>query len=168
VDTVTTQTPAALSSPSVPPLPAATRAALDRFFRAFGFTAPEELSRLATWALEGAGAESSDAVGRARARMETWLAAVLGPTHGGPDTLLVRGRAAFVLCDAARWGSRVITRGPGALSLEQTRELRTSVPVPAPRPLPTAMPEQQVVLWPLGEFFRRGWRAGEPGVSASR
>ena len=98
---------------------------------------------------------------------ESWLAAVLGPAHAHSGRLLARGRAAFVLCDGARWGARVITT-PGALSLEQLRCLRTAVPVPTPRPLPTTMPEQQVVLWPLGELVRRWWRAGAPGVSVSR
>jgi len=163
-----TQTFTAPSSPSGYSLRAETRAALDGFFRTFGFTSDEDLARLATWALDMRSANPREAVEVARARMEAWLTAVLGPAHAGSGSLLARGRAAFVLCDGANWGARAITMGPGALSLEQTRALRMSVPVPAPRPVPTTMPEQQVVLSPLGELFRRWWRAGEPGVSVSR
>ncbi len=159
-----------LSSPALPPVPTVTeetRAALDTFFRSFGFTTDGELSRLAEWVLGGRCAESREAVALARARMEDWLAEALGPAHTGGGSLLARGRAAFVLCEGARWGAVVLTAGPGALSADFTRALRASVPVPVPMANPTTMPEQQLVLSPLGELFRRWWRSGQPDVSIS-
>ena len=171
MDAVMTQ-PFASTSPSLHAVSAGTRAALDGFFRAFGFSAPEDLSRLADWALDTRpGVEPHEALVLARVRMEAWLMAVLGPALvGGQGSPLARGRAAFVLSDGARWGARAVTQGLGALSLEQVRVLRDAVPVPAPRPMPTTMPEQRVVLSPLRELLRRfGWRAvGTPDVSVSR
>ncbi|WNG37911.1 hypothetical protein F0U61_32695 [Archangium violaceum] len=146
-----------------------TRKALDTFFRSFGFTTDGDLSRLAEWVLEGThGAGPQDAVALARARMEDWLAGVFDVAHAGGRALLARGRAAFVLCEAARWGAGVLTAGPGALPVDLARALRAAVPVPAPEENPTTMPEQQLVLWPLGELLRRWWRAGEPDISISR
>jgi hypothetical protein len=166
MDTVMTQTLASFALAG-PALDAGARAACDGFFRSFGFTSDEDLSRLAAWALDATVTEPQRALAHVRERMEAWLVATLGPAHAGSGRLLTRGRAAFVLCDGARWGARVITT-PGALSLEQLRALRTAVPVPTPRAVPTTMPEQQVVLSPLGELLRRWWRAGAPDVSVSR
>ncbi|MCP3144676.1 hypothetical protein [Pyxidicoccus xibeiensis] len=156
--------------PSAPPsawvLPA-TRAALDAFFQGFGFTADEDLSALALWVLDSDsahGAQPRDAVALARARMEAWLAEVLGQEAAG--TLLTRGRAAFVLCDGARLGARLLTRG--SVPEDFARTLRAAVPVPAPAQVASVMPEQQLVLWPFGELLRRGRRAVLPDVSISR
>jgi hypothetical protein len=73
-----------------------------------------------------------------------------------------------VLCDGARWGAAVLMSAPSALPVEFMRALRAAVPVPAPRPLPTTMPEQTLTTWSLGELLRRWWRVGEPDVSVSR
>lgn len=165
MDTVTK-----LAVPSYAPtrvLSPETREALDAFFGAFGFTAQEDLSRLATWVLNGHGAGPEEAVALARARLEDWLAGVLGSEHVGVG-LLSRGRAAFVLCEGAARGAAVLTGGPASVPGDFARMLRAAVPVPAPMPVATTMPEQQLVLWPLGELFRRWWRAGEPDVSISR
>jgi hypothetical protein len=151
------------------PLPAGTREALDAFFRSFGFSHEGDLSRLATWALGSRLVDSREgALALARERMEEWLAGALGPAHVAHGSLLARGRAAFVLCDGARWGAVVLLSAPGALPGEFTRALKASVPVPAPRPLPTTMPEQSLTPWSLGELLRRWWRVGEPDVSVSR
>ncbi|QRO00645.1 hypothetical protein JRI60_17210 [Archangium violaceum] len=157
-----------VKKPTSPTRSPDTRAALDTFFRSFGFTQDGDLSLLAEWTLGASGAEPRDALALAQARMEDWLARALGPSHAGGGALLARGRAAFVLCDGARWGAGVLTQGPAPVPVELARAMRASVPVPAPLPLPTPMPEQQLVLWPLGELFRRWWRAGEPDVSISR
>jgi hypothetical protein len=146
-----------------------TRAALDTFFRSFGFTQEGELALLAEWSLGTiTGVGPRDALALAQARMEDWLEGTLGPAHASGGALLTRGRAAFLLCEGAQWGATVLMREPGALPVALVKALRASVPVPAPLPLPTPMPEQQLVLWPLGELFRRWWRAGEPDVSISR
>lgn len=167
MDTVKTPT-----LPSVLPLATGispeTREALDAFFRSFGFTTDDDLARLAAWVLGTRDLEAREAVALARARMEDWLAGALGPASAGGDSPLARGRAAFVLCDGARWGAGVLLAAPSALPVELARALRAAMPVPAPREQPTTMPEQQLVLWPLGELFRRWWRAGEPDVSISR
>jgi hypothetical protein len=144
------------------------REALDAFFESFGFTTDAELSRLSAWVLGTRGLETRDAVALARARMEDWLSGVLGAGLARGGALLTRGRAAFVLCEAARWGADVLTASPDEVPAELTRVLRAAVPVPAPKELPAVMPEQQLALWPLGELFRRWWRAGEPDVSISR
>ncbi|WP_305071220.1 hypothetical protein [Myxococcus sp. RHSTA-1-4] len=144
-----------------------TRAALDAFFRGFGFTSDEDLTALALWVLEGAreqGERPQAAVALARARVETWLAGVLSQEAGG--TLLARGRAAFVLCDGARLGARLLTRG--AVPDGFARALRAAVPVPAPVQVASVMPEQQLVLWPFGELLRRWWRGAQADVSISR
>jgi hypothetical protein len=142
-----------------------TRAALDAFFQGFGFTSDEDLSALASWVLEGAHAQAPQAaVALARARVEAWLAGVLGPAAGG--SLLARGRAAFVLCDGARLGARLLTLGtvPDGLA----RSLRAAVPVPTPAQVVSVMPEQQLVRWPFGELLRRWWREAQADVSISR
>ncbi|PTL75845.1 hypothetical protein [Vitiosangium sp. GDMCC 1.1324] len=167
MDTVKTPTP----SPALPlatGVTPETREALDAFFRSFGFTTDDDLSRLAAWVLGTRGALARDAVALAREQMEAWLAGALGLASTGGGSLLARGRAAFVLCEGVRWGAGVLTAAPSALPAELARALRAALPVPAPRELPTTMPEQQLVLWPLGELFRRWWRAGEPDVSISR
>jgi len=143
--------------------------ALDAFFQGFGFEATEDLAALAAWALEGVTASNVKplaAVALARARMETWLTRVLDMDVVGDGRLLTQGRAAFVLCDGARFGAAVLTRD--AVPRELARALRASVPVPTPAQVVTQMPEQQLVLWPLGERLRRWLRAGEPGMSISR
>lgn len=155
-------------TPTFFPSSADAREALDAFFESFGFTTDADLARLSAWVLGTRGQETRDAVELARARMEDWLSGVLGAGLSRGGALLSRGRAAFVLCEAARWGADVLTEGPGEVPPELTRALRAAVPIPAPRELPTVMPEQQLVLWPLGELFRRWWRAGEPDVSISR
>jgi hypothetical protein len=157
-----------VKTPTSPTCSPETRAALVAFFRSFGFTQDGDLSLLVEWALGAPGAEPRDALAFARARLEDWLARALGPAHASGGGLLARGRAAFVLCEGARWGAGVLTQGSTPVPLELARAMRASVPVPAPMPLPTPMPEQQLVLWPLGELFRRWWRAGEPDVSISR
>ncbi len=158
-----------VKKPASPTCHPDTRAALDTFFQSFGFTREEDLSHLAEWALGNtAGAGPRDALALARARMEDWLEGALGPAHASGGALLTRGRAAFVLCEGARWGAPVLTREPGTLPVTLVKTLRAAVPIPAPMPLPTPMPEQQLRPWPLGELFRRWWRAGEPDVSISR
>jgi hypothetical protein len=146
---------------------AETRAALDAFFQGFGFTSDEDLAALAFWVLEGDGPQGERpqaAVALARARMEAWLSSVLGLQTGG--TLLARGRAAFMLCDGARRGARVLTRE--AVPDDFARRLRAAVPVPAPAQVASVMPEQQLVLWPFGELLRRWWRGATAAVSISR
>lgn|GEM_PF-1919834 len=167
MDSVTTLT----ACPSVPSTVWAvprSRAALDTFFRGFGFNDEADLSALAAWVLDGYsahGAQPQAAVALARARMETWLSSVLGLEHAGPG-LLARGRAAFVLCDGASRGARLLTR-PAAPE-DFVRAVRAAVPVPAPAQVSTVMPEQQLVLWPFGELLRRWWRGAAPDVSISR
>ncbi|EPX56045.1 hypothetical protein D187_007387 [Cystobacter fuscus DSM 2262] len=169
MDTVTTSISSASVLSSSFPLPAGTREALDAFFRSFGFSQESDLSRLAVWALGARRVDSREAaLALARERMEHWLAEALGQAHVAHGALLARGRAAFVLCEGARWGAAVLLSAPGALPVEFTRALRASVPVPAPRPLPTTMPEQTLTTWSLGELLRRWWRVGEPDVSVSR
>ncbi|MCP3097553.1 hypothetical protein LZ198_01545 [Myxococcus sp. K15C18031901] len=144
------------------------RVALDSFFRGFGFTSEADLSALAAWALDGYaahGAQPQSALGLARARVETWLAGVLGTEHVG-TSLLSRGRAAFVLCDVASRGARVLMQ-PSAPE-ELCRVMRAAVPVPAPAQVTTVMPEQHLTLWPFGEMFRRWFRGAAPDVSISR
>ncbi|MCP3163952.1 hypothetical protein [Myxococcus qinghaiensis] len=144
------------------------RAALDTFFRGFGFNDEADLSALAAWVLDGYsahGGQPQAAVALARARMETWLSSVLGLEHAGPG-LLARGRAAFVLCDGASRGARLLTR-PAAPE-DFVRAVRAAVPVPAPAQVSAVMPEQQLVLWPFGELLRRWWRGAAPDVSISR
>ncbi|QRK07390.1 hypothetical protein JQX13_46465 [Archangium violaceum] len=154
---------------SVEGLSPETREALDAFFRSFGFTTDGDLSRLAQWVLAGKqGVGPREAEALARTRMEDWLSGVFDVAHASGGALLARGRAAFVLCEGARWGAGVLTAGPGALPVDLARALRAAVPVPAPEESPTTMPEQQLVLWPLGELIRRWWRAGEPDISISR
>ncbi|WP_257457949.1 hypothetical protein [Archangium lipolyticum] len=157
-----------VKKPTSPLCSPETRAALDAFFRSFGFTQEGDLALLTEWTLGAHGAEPRDALALAQARMEDWLARALGPSLAGGGALLARGRAAFVLCEGARWGAAVLTEESAPVPVELERALRASVPVPAPLPLPASMPEQQLVLWPLGELFRRWWRAGEPDVSISR
>ena len=158
------------SRPAVPPSAAwvrpETRAAMDAFFQGFGFTAREDLDVLATWVLEGSAAHREEpraALSLARARMEAWFSKALGQELEG--SLLARGRAAFVLCDGARMGARAVTREP--LPEGFARMLRAAVPVPAPMQVATVMPEQQLVLWPFGEVFRRWWRGAQADVSIS-
>ncbi|WP_426750583.1 hypothetical protein [Myxococcus sp. Y35] len=143
--------------------------ALDAFFQGFGFEATEDLATLAAWVLEGVTASNvkpQAAVALARARMETWLTRVLDMDVVGEGRLLTRGRAAFVLCDGARFGASVLTRD--AVPRELVRALRAAVPVPTPAQVATPMPEQQLVLWPLGERLRRWLRASQPDMSVSR
>ncbi|WP_246357788.1 hypothetical protein [Pyxidicoccus fallax] len=143
-----------------------TRAALDTFFQGFGFTSDEDLAALAFWVLAGAceqGERPQAAVALARARMETWLAGVLGREAGG--SVLARGRAAFVLCDGARLGAGLLMRG--SVPDNFARKLRAAVPVPAPAQVPTTMPEQQLVLWPFGDLLRRWFGAARADVSTS-
>jgi hypothetical protein len=159
------------ASRPAPPAPAAlpeTRAALDGFFRELGFTSEADLARLATWVLapHGHRAAPRDALAVAHGRVELWLRAVLGPSPVG-GALLTRGRAAFLLCDAARRGATVLTEDPESLPADFLQALRAAVPVPVPTPLPTVMPEQRLVLNPLAELLRRWWRAGQPDVSPS-
>ena len=167
MDTVTTLT----SRPSVLPssvwVSPETRAALDAFFQGFGFTSDEDLAALAFWVLadtEAHGEAPQAAVALAHERMEAWLAGVLGMELGG--SLLARGRAAFVLCDGARLGARLLLRD--AVPEDFARTLRSAVPVPAPAQVATVMPEQQLVLWPFGELLRRWWRGAQADVSISR
>ncbi len=166
MDSVTTLT----TCPSVPTTVWAgprARAALDTFFKGFGFTAEADLSTLAAWVLDGFGAHGAQpqaAVALARARMETWLSGVLGLEHSGPG-LLSRGRAAFMLCDGASRGARLLTR-PAAPE-DFVRAVRAAVPVPAPAQVSAVMPEQQLVLNPLGELLRRWWRGATAGMSTS-
>ncbi|NTX04369.1 hypothetical protein HUA74_29765 [Myxococcus sp. CA051A] len=167
MDSVTTLT----ACPSVPSTVWAvprSRAALDTFFRGFGFTTEADLSALAAWVLDGYGAQGAQppaAVALARARMETWFASVLGMEHAGPG-LLARGRAAFVLCDGANRGARLLTRASAPEDF--VKAARAAVPVPAPAQVSAVMPEQQLVLWPFGELLRRWWRGVSPDVSISR
>ncbi|WP_240359420.1 hypothetical protein [Pyxidicoccus trucidator] len=144
-----------------------TRVALDAFFQGFGFTSTEDLAALSFWVLadaEAHGESPKAAVALARARVESWLAGVLGRALGG--SLLARGRAAFVLCDGARLGARLLLRG--AVPEDFARALRAAVPVPAPAQVASVMPEQQLVLWPFGELLRRWWRGAQADVSVSR
>ncbi|WP_241758560.1 hypothetical protein [Pyxidicoccus parkwayensis] len=161
--TLTTSRPSVPSSTWARP---ETRAAMDGFFQGFGFTAREDLDVLSAWVLEGSTAHREEpraAMSLARARMEAWFAKVLGETLGG--SLLARGRAAFVLCDGARLGARAVTREP--LPHDFARMLRAAVPVPAPAQVASVMPEQQLVLWPFGETFRRFLRGAQADVSIS-
>lgn len=164
MDAVTTWT----CAPSAPPpswVRPETRKALDAFFRGFGFTSEADLATLAAWALEGTsldGSESEAVLALASGRVEAWLTGVLGPGEG----LLKRGRAAFVLCDGARRGARVLTQV--AVPEDFARALRAAVPLPVPPALPSVMPEQRLVPWRLGAPLRRWWRAVPPDVSISR
>lgn len=168
MDTVT-MTPAPSRAMPVPVGPPETLAALDAFFRSFGFTSGEDLSRLSAWVLgpHGLRATPRDALAVARARVELWLQAALGPGFSG-GSLLVRGRAAFVLCEGARRGASVLLEEPEALPASFLRALRAAVPVAAPEQVASVMPEQRLVLNPLAELLRRWWRAGAPDVSPSR
>jgi hypothetical protein len=145
-----------------------TLAALESFFRAFGFTSDADLSRLATWVLapHGYRAVPQDALAVAHARVELWFQAALGPV-ASDGTLLTRGRAAFVLCEGARRGASVLMDEPEALPADFLHALRAAVPVPAPVAAPCVMPEQRLVLNPLAELLRRWWRAAWPAVSPS-
>lgn len=152
-------------------LPAAlpeTLSALESFFRAFGFTSDADLARLATWVLapHGHRASPQDALAVARARVELWFQAAIGPV-ASDGALLTRGRAAFVLCDGARRGASVLIEEPEALPADFLRALRAAVPVPAPQVVPSVMPEQRLVLNPFAELLRRWWRAAWPDVSPS-
>ncbi|XXF77961.1 hypothetical protein P2318_33655 [Myxococcaceae bacterium GXIMD 01537] len=152
-----------------PTTPPETHAALAAFFQGFGFSSEADLAALATWVLvpHGLRAEPRDALAVARAKVELWLAAVLEPLP--PEAaLLARGRAAFVLSDAARRGARVFTDGPESLPEDFARALRAALPVPTPAPRPVDMPEQRLVLNPLAELLRRWWRVGAPDISPSR
>ncbi len=166
MDTVTTTL---TSRPSVPPavwVSPETRVALDAFFQGFGFTSDEDLAALAFWVLADADAHGEApqaAVALARVRMEAWLSGVLGMELGG--SLLARSRAAFVLCDGARLGARLLLRG--AVPEDFARSLRAAVPVAAPVQVASVMPEQQLVLWPFGERLRRWWREAQADVSTS-
>ncbi|MET0401638.1 MAG: hypothetical protein ABW123_04505, partial [Cystobacter sp.] len=167
--TVTTSTFSASVLPSSPSMPSGTRQALDGFFRAFGFGHEADLSLLAGWVLGARRVASrEEALDLARERMEDWLSGTLGQTHAVNGSLLARGRAAFVLCDGARWGAAVLLSAPDRLPAEFKRSLQASLPVPAPRPLPTTMPEQTLTSWSLGDLFRRWWRMDAPDVSVSR
>ncbi|QSQ16824.1 hypothetical protein JY572_12555 [Myxococcus landrumensis] len=164
MDSVTTMSPC----PSVPTTSwarPASRSALDAFFRGFGFTSEADLSALAAWALDGHGGSQQSGVALARARMEAWLSSVLGAEHSGPG-LLARGRAAFVLCDGASRGVKLLTRTSAPEDF--VRAVRMAVPVPAPAQLSSVMPEQRLSLWPFGELLRRVWRGASPDVSISR
>lgn len=144
------------------------RAMLDAFFRGFGFTSEADLSALAAWVLEGHGTHGNTpqmGVALARARMEAWLSGVLGVEHAGPG-LLARGRAAFVLCDGASRGTKLLTRP--SVPEDFVRAVRMAVPVPAPAQLSSVMPEQRLSLWPFGGLLRRVWRGASPGVPISR
>ncbi len=145
-----------------------TLAALESFFRAFGFTSDADLSRLATWVLapHGYRAVPQDALAVAHARVELWFQAALGPV-ASDGALLTRGRAAFVLCEGARRGASVLIDEPEALPADFLHALRAAVPVPAPASVPCVMPEQRLVLNPLAELLRRWWRAAWPAVSPS-
>lgn len=146
-----------------------TRTALDAFFRGFGYTSEADLSALAAWALEGTsldGSELEAALALACARVETWLVVVLGPKLASGGSLLKQGRAAFVLCDGASRGARVLTQG--TVPEDFARALRTAVPVPVPPQSAAVMPEQQLAPWAFGELLRRWWRAVQPDVSISR
>ncbi len=163
-----TQPRAPLSAPPPPAALPETRAALDGFFRGFGFTSEADLARLATWVLapHGHRAAPRDALAVATARVELWLQAVLGPAPVG-RSLLTRGRAAFLLCEGAQRGAAVLTTDPEALPADFLHALRAALPVPVPAPVPAVMPEQRLVLNPLAELLRRWWRAGQPDVSPS-
>ncbi|RJS25335.1 hypothetical protein DRW03_07985 [Corallococcus sp. H22C18031201] len=145
-----------------------TRNALDAFFRDFGFTTRADLERLAGWVLSarGAGVSPDVALALARERVEAWLGELLGPSHAS-GKLLSRGRAAFVLVDAARLGADVLLREPRHLPEAWRRTFRDAVPVPVPHAAPSVMPEQVLVLNPLAELLRRWLRLGQPGVSTS-
>jgi hypothetical protein len=168
VDAVTTWTcrPSALTDSWVRP---ETRTALDAFFRGFGFTSEADLSALAAWALEGTsldGSELDASLALACGRVEAWLTRVLGRELASGGGLLKRGRAAFVLCDGASRGARVLTQA--VVPEDFARALRAAVPVPVPPSLPSVMPEQTLAPWALGELLRRWWRAVQPDVSISR
>lgn len=161
--------PASLRAAALPASLPETRAALESFFRAFGFTSDADLSRLTTWVLSPHGyrAMPQDALAVARARVELWLRGALGPGVSDGASLLTRGRAAFVLCDGARRGASVLMEEPEALPADFLHALRAAVPVPAPVAVPCVMPEQRLVLNPLAELVRRWWRVAQPDVSPS-
>ncbi|EAU67287.1 hypothetical protein STIAU_4968 [Stigmatella aurantiaca DW4/3-1] len=163
MDTVKTLNASSLSAPAR----RETRAALDSFFRSFGFTSDAELSQLANWALAVPGghmAEPQGALAQARARMETWLLKVFGNQHAG-ETLLARGRAAFVLSEAAQHGAALLLAEPSSLPQPIVQALRSAMPVPSPKPVPSVMREQQLVLNPLAGLLRRWWRAESADAS---
>ncbi|SEU19264.1 hypothetical protein SAMN05443639_109190 [Stigmatella erecta] len=157
VDTVKTLNSAALSAP----VRRETRVALDSFFRTFGFTSEADLAQLTGWVLSVPGghmAEPQAALALARSRMEAWLLQVLGHQNAG-ETLLSRGRAAFVLSESAQHGAALLHTEPSALPQPIAAALRAAMPVPAPKAVPSVMPEQQLVLNPLAGLLRRWWRA---------
>jgi hypothetical protein len=154
-------------SQSLHQLDPAARAALDLFFRGFGFESEPDLARLAEWAAAGAVGSQDELLAQAHARMESWLMQVLGPAAEG-GSVLTRGRAAFVLSGAASHGAALVTGPAEQLPPSLLRTLRAAVPVATPAPLPGAMPEQQLVLNPFVELLRRCWRASEPDLSISR
>ncbi|MFB1479009.1 hypothetical protein [Corallococcus sp. RDP092CA] len=171
MDSVTTH-PFISFAPAMPQAPRAdTRAALVGFFQDFGFTGRGDLEKLAGWVLGTRELSLSPeaALALARWRVEGWLAEVLGPAHVGPS-LLVRGRAAFVLVGGARWGADVLMRAPSSLPEAWRRAVCEAVPMSAPAEVPCQMREQQLVLNPFMDMLRRWLRpATSPaGVSPSR
>ncbi|RKH55421.1 hypothetical protein D7V93_22935, partial [Corallococcus llansteffanensis] len=84
-------------------------------------------------------------------------------------SLLVRGRAAFVLVGGARWGADVLMREPRTLPEAWRRAVCESVPMAAPAEVPCQMREQVLVLNPFMELVRRWLRpASRADVSPSR
>jgi hypothetical protein len=157
VDTVKMLNSASLSAP----VRRETRVALDCFFRTFGFSSDADLAQLAGWVLAVPGghlAEPQAALALARSRMEDWLFQVFGSEHAG-ETLLSRGRAAFVLSESAQHGAALLLTEPSALPQHTVKALRAAMPVPAPKAVPSVMREQQLVLNPLAGLLRRWWRA---------
>jgi hypothetical protein len=157
VDTVKTLNSATLSAPAR----RETRVALDSFFRTFGFTAEADLAQLTGWVLSvpgGSMAEPQAALALARSRVEAWLHQVLGHPDAG-EALLSRGRAAFVLSESARHGAALLLTEPASVPQALVSALRAAMPVPAPKAVPSVMPEQQLVLNPLAGLLRRWWRA---------
>ncbi|NNC22301.1 hypothetical protein HJC22_42125 [Corallococcus exiguus] len=148
-----------------------THAALVSFFQDFGFTGRNDLEKLAGWVLGTRELSLSPeaALALARWRVEGWLAEVLGPSHVGPS-LMVRGRAAFVLVGGARWGADVLMRAPSSLPEAWRRAVCEAVPMSAPAEVPCQMREQVLVLNPFMDMLRRWLRpaAGQAGVSPSR
>lgn len=169
MDSVTTH-PFLSFAPEMPQARADTREALEGFFLDFGFSRRGDLECLANWVLGTRELSLSPeaALALARWRVEGWLAEVLGPSHVGPS-LLVKGRAAFVLVGGARWGADVLMREPRTLPEAWRRAVCESVPVAAPAEVPCQMREQVLVLNPFMELVRRWLRpAGRADVSPSR
>ncbi|MBE4749205.1 hypothetical protein G4177_13645 [Corallococcus sp. ZKHCc1 1396] len=170
MDSVTTH-PFLSFAPAMPQARADTRDALVGFFQDFGFTGRGDLERLASWVLgvRELSLSPEAALALARWRVEGWLAEVLGPSHVGPS-LLVRGRAAFVLVGGARWGADVLMREPRALPEAWRRAVCEAVPMAAPSEMPCQMREQVLVLNPFMDMVRRWLRPAsrQADVSPSR